>query len=270
MEDRKSVEGWGPVGARDHADWLNSLSGSAVTGFHPRPTDHDGLWILNAMYERTTGTARESHHERHRRDLASGAEPPLVIGDWNELEDGHGMTVTGGSMGWSEHPGTGWRRLPWRELAERTGDPISPPGLPPCYRAFPSAKMDGSWPTSIEPPTEGSLDIESFRALAKVLREHAGSDTVVMAFYCQLYTGDFDDLYILQGTLGTLEELEHHWMPYSPSNIWPSDRSWLMTTDTDLWGTQVSGPSELLAAVEADTGLETVRLPPLDTAEDDA
>jgi hypothetical protein len=43
----------------------------------------------------------------------------------------------------------------------------------------------------------------------------------------------------------------------SPSNIWPEDRSWFVYTDSDLHGTRVSGPAELIASLAADNALET-------------
>lgn len=45
----------------------------------------------------------------------------------------------------------------------------------------------------------------------------------------------------------------------TPSNSWPADRSWLVYTDRDLQGTKVSGSCELIAALEADERLETIR-----------
>ena len=47
----------------------------------------------------------------------------------------------------------------------------------------------------------------------------------------------------------------------TPDNIWPVDRSWLLTTDWDLWGTRIAGPPDVIAAIEADPELETVHYP---------
>ncbi|MFF8264442.1 hypothetical protein [Streptomyces virginiae] len=30
---------------------------------------------------------------------------------------------------------------------------------------------------------------------------------------------------------------------FSPSNLWPEDRSWILCTDCDLWATKASAPS---------------------------
>ncbi|MCD2191717.1 hypothetical protein [Actinomycetospora soli] len=45
----------------------------------------------------------------------------------------------------------------------------------------------------------------------------------------------------------------------TPDNVWPLDRSWLLTTDYDLWATRLAGPAALIAAIEADPELETTR-----------
>jgi len=34
-----------------------------------------------------------------------------------------------------------------------------------------------------------------------------------------------------------------------------------LTTDWDLWGTRIAGPPDVIAAIEADPELETVRYP---------
>jgi hypothetical protein len=44
----------------------------------------------------------------------------------------------------------------------------------------------------------------------------------------------------------------------TPDNIWPADRSWLLWTHHDLWGTRLIGSPEVVAAVETDPELETV------------
>ncbi|MFE2413420.1 hypothetical protein ACFXDE_34300 [Kitasatospora sp. NPDC059408] len=36
---------------------------------------------------------------------------------------------------------------------------------------------------------------------------------------------------------------------FSPSNVWAADRSWLLCTDYDLWGTKVAGPPGLVEAL---------------------
>jgi hypothetical protein len=250
---------------RSAVAWLAELDPDSVTGFDIERGKPGSLWILNAMYEQMESAGIETHDERHKRMLASGEVEPWRVGDWVET-DAPGMRVPGGDLGWVEDPGPGWRRLRWHELAERIGDPVVPMDMKPEYRypslqVFPSVKRDGSWPTSIQPPTEGSLDRESFRALVQILRAFSGADTEVFALWCQLIARDFDVFEVYQGLLHDAESLELFDYQGSPANIWPADRSWLVYTDWDLWGTKVSGPPELLAMIEADDFLETIRLP---------
>ncbi|MGW4840943.1 hypothetical protein [Streptomyces globisporus] len=48
---------------------------------------------------------------------------------------------------------------------------------------------------------------------------------------------------------------------FSPSNLWAEDRSWVLRTDYDLWGTKVAGPPALIDALLNDRQIEAVRLP---------
>ncbi|QSB04208.1 hypothetical protein [Natronoglycomyces albus] len=231
-------------------------------GYDPSPGTA-ALWVLNAMYEQESPIVEETHDEQHRRRLAAGEVEPWRLGDFDE-RDHPELTVPGGGLGWADHPGPGWKRLRWHQLAERIGDPIVRLGHDtfypiPSLRSFPSVKRDGSWPASIQPPTEGSLDWESFRALAAVLCEFSGPETVVYAHWCDAITAE--EFTVFEGRLADLEALRLLPFSSSPSNIWPADRSWLLYTDWDLWGTKVTGPAELLARLEADDFLETAWLP---------
>lgn len=204
-----------------------------LTGFMPPPMP-DAVWVLNAMYE----------HER---------EPSETV-------------TTGGGLGRAGHPGPGWRRLRWAELARRTGDPVVPAGMMPCYRCFPSIKKEGSWPLGIIPPTEGSLDRETWTRLIGVLTEFgpAGRDTACLAYYNPLTLGaeDFDNLHVRAGRLGDAGLLyDHSEADFSPSNLWAEDRSWCLCTDYDLWATKVAGPPALIDALLSDAEIEAVRLP---------
>lgn len=246
--------------------WLAEHDPDSITGFDIERGRPGSLWILNAMYEQEAPVGTETHDERHKRRLSSGEVEPWRVGDWVETDTPE-LKVPGGSLGWQGSPGTGWHRLRWSELAERVGDPVVPMHVPesmryPSYHAFPSAKRNSSWPVSIQPPTEGSLDRESFQALMGVLRRFSGDEEAeVSAHWCQCVTVDFDDFEVYRGLLRDAESLELLAYRSSPSNLWPIDRSWLVYTDWDLWGTKVSGPPELLAMIEADDFLEAVRLP---------
>jgi hypothetical protein len=174
--------------------------------------------------------------------------------------------ATGGGLGRAEHPGPGWRRLYWAELARRTGDPVVPDGYRPSYHCFPSVRKDGSWPLNIEPPTEGSLDRETWNRLIGILTEHSpeGPDTRCLAYYnpLMLRFGDFDNLHVRTGRLGDAGVLyDNPEVDFSPSNLWAEDHSWVLWTDYDLWATKVSGSPALIEALLNDSEIEAVRLP---------
>ena len=60
------------------------------------------------------------------------------------------------------------------------------------------------------------------------------------------------------GELSQFGNGQDMWFIGTPSNFWPSDRSWFVYTDWDLWGTKVSGPAVLINAIRSDPNLETL------------
>jgi hypothetical protein len=237
-EEPNPMSGRWPLAPSGATDWLRELCGDGLTGFMP-PAMPDAVWVLNAMYEREQGP---------------GIDLDAV------------SITTGGSLGRARHPGPGWRRLRWTELARRTGDPIVPDGLLPCHRCFPAARRDGSRPLGAVPPTEGSLDRETWNRLIAVLTRYspAGPETRCLAYYSPLTLGavDFASLHVRTGRLGDAEVLyDHSEADFSPSNLWPDDRSWVLCTDYDLWGTKVAGSPALVDALLNDSEIEAIRLP---------
>lgn len=258
--DSVSVQ-W-PLAPPGSTDWLLELCGDGLAGFMP-PAIPDAVWVLNAMYEHDQGRSDMSYDEYRRACLADENIEPHIVGDINLDAI---TTTTGGDLGRAEHPGTGWRRLRWSELAQRTGDPLVPDGLLPSYRCFPSVKKDGSWPLHIIPPSEGSLDRETWNRLIAVLGEHcpAGAGTRCLAYYSPLMLGatDSQNLHVRAGRLGDAEILyDNPEVDFSPSNLWAEDHSWVVYTDYDLWATKVAGSRALIDALLNDTEIEAVRLP---------
>ncbi|MFD4657765.1 hypothetical protein ACFWP2_19300 [Kitasatospora sp. NPDC058444] len=184
-----------------------------------------------------------SYHE-YRQVCVAGGSIQLAALAGIDLEAG---IVTGGGLGRAEHPGRGWRRLRWAELAGRIGDPVVPDGRLPFHRCFPSVKKEGSWPLGIVPPTEGSVDRGTWDRLIAVLTEYspAGPGTPCLAYYNPLMVTavDFGDLRVRAGRLGdAVIVYDNPEAGFSPSNLWAEDRSWVLCTDYDLWGTKVAGP----------------------------
>ncbi|MEU8185381.1 hypothetical protein AB0B85_27825 [Micromonospora sp. NPDC049044] len=212
-------------------------------------------WILHAMYENASHAGRGTHHEVRRRGLESGDLAPLIVGGV-DLDDG--TIDTGTPLGFVVRPGSAWRRVLWSQQPGQAPDPR----YPPCHRWFPHQ----SWPVAVQPPPEGSLDEESLTALLDTLCRHSvdGSGTDCVAFFASLPANDYDHVHVWRGPLSAVPELlEERGGSYlfSPTNLWPTDRSWFVWTDYDLQGTRVSGPTPLIEAVRSNPVLETVDWP---------
>ncbi|MFW6639308.1 hypothetical protein ACOALZ_04630 [Nocardiopsis algeriensis] len=242
---------------------LAELTGDdGLTGFMPPPLP-DAVWVLHPMYEHEHGPSDRTYDDYHRARSANTGVSSWRFGDVDPTRVG---TVIGGGLGRAEHPGPGWRRLRWEELARRVGDPPVPEGLLPSYRCFPSAKRQGSWPLGIVPPTEGSLDRQSWKRLIEILDQcsPAGADTRCLSYHSPLTlrTADYGSLHVRAGRLGDAEILyDFPEADFSPSNLWAEDCSWVVCTDYDLWATKVAGPAALIEALLSDTEIEAVRLP---------
>ncbi|MFJ3903601.1 hypothetical protein [Streptomyces sp. NPDC090025] len=219
-----------PLAPASTADWLAELTQEdGLTGFEA-PRRPDAAWVLGGMYERGENAGESVNHSQSR----------------------------------DEHPGPGWRRLRWAELAARLGDPVVPPDTYPCFNCFPSERDADIRPGSVEWPAEGSLDRPTWDRLIGFLTEHSpqGPDTPCLAYYNPIIARDYDEKHIRSGRLGDARALfDHPDIYYTPSNLWPADRSWVVCTDYDLWATKVCGPGPLVEALLADAELEAVRLP---------
>lgn len=211
------------------------------------------------MYENAALSSLGTHDDLHRRRLDAGTIAPLIIGD---VDLDEGTTVTGSVLGWIVRPGAPWARVTWSDYLARFPDLVPDRSVPPCFRWFPG----GSQPVAVEPPPEGSMDEESLDALPRRLAGHeqARGAGEVFAFYSPMASADFDQAHLWRGGLDEIPELiEENGGPYgfSPSNIWPEDRSWFVWTDYDLSGTKVSGSADLIDAVRSDACLETIDWP---------
>lgn len=153
-------------------------------------------------------------------------------------------------------PGPGWRRVRWGELAARFGSSLQGQQYPPCFRWFP----DEGWPDDLLPPTEGSLDEPTARRLIAHLSTASSSSECVAAysFLAGRWPDNGNPCFV--GQVDRLLDLCEQGFG-TPSNFWANDQSWFVYTDWDLWATKVNGPRSLIAALEADTELETISWP---------
>ncbi|WP_156937552.1 hypothetical protein [Haloglycomyces albus] len=201
------------------------------------------------MYENPEAASSITHDDAERQESAERG-----------MDTNSSLITTGVGGGWMGYYDPPWQRLRWEELSARTGDPIVPPDYPPCRRAFPSATTNGAWPISIDLPLEGSIDEPTFVRLSEVLNELYYPEQTVYVHYCELQFMEFDEPYVLRGTLKDLTKLTDGPAMSSPHNMWPDDRSWVTYTDFDLWGTKIVGTPELEKALESDPEFETIRI----------
>jgi len=223
-----------------------------VTGFSPSGWEAQ-TWVLHAMYEDPELHVGWSHDEFRRKAVEAGEIEPTYVGEVNLDEE---TTDTGIPLGYVRRPGASWRRLLWRDHLG-WGDEEAPSyPMAPCFRWFP----DSSFPASVSAPPEGSLDEESLGALLEVLAAHT-ADREVRCLYASLATPSWRRPELWVGPLSQVPSLLEDnggRYGYTPNNLWPEDRSWFVWTDSDLQGTRVSGARQLVDAVKAAAGLETL------------
>lgn len=202
------------------------------------------------MYENSKLSLSTTYDEVLKARISAGEVKPVMIG--NVDLNGVG-TLTGGTLGYTDYPGNDWVRVRWKSWASRTGlDLEGAPTFPPSSSWFPAR----SWPISVIPPGEGSIDGESLRALSRILPDA----DLCYSMPAALTTHRFEENVVNESTFAELIDLlESGSLTFSPANIWPEDRSWFIYTDYDLWATRVSGPADLIARIETDPDLETIR-----------
>jgi hypothetical protein len=241
-------------------DWLRGRVADDVhTGL-----DAEGwpaaVWLLHPMYECRDLNDGRTHDDVHQQRLARGElrRDGVARGDLDSLG-----VLTGGGLGWSEPPSAPWKRLRWTDLAARLKITLGVQDVPPCFRWF----SYRSWPASLLPPSEGSLDAMTMdRLLVHLAAQDArGMSTPCYAYYALAPMFD-DRLTAFRGPLGSIPPLvdQSQGRVASPSNFWPEDRSWFVYTDWDLWATKVSGPTRLIQRLRNDPDLETLVWQPRD------
>ena len=250
----------------------------------------DSIWLLHAMFERPD--VAPVTHDQWRR--AFDTERPDTTPTWEELRtlftdnfaevsedrlravvdavrqtrrpDGgvlvataEGLVDTGIPLGYTRTPtGPHWRRLWWREWSARCGRSLGDQAYAPGYSWF-----DDSFPVSVQPPPEGSLDELTWGRLLDLLRQHVGDTVSVTAYYAPAAPSGRQDWAMFAGMLSEASDLvTGRGLTCTPSNLWPDDQSWFIYTDADLMATKVSGSAALVAALVDDVHLETLRWEP--------
>ncbi|MEW5811463.1 MAG: hypothetical protein AB1925_18635 [Actinomycetota bacterium] len=170
-----------------------------------------------------------------------------------------GLVDTGIPLGYTHTPrGPHRRRLLWREWSDRCGRTLGNQPYAPGYSWFPD-----SFPANVQPPPEGSLDELTWGRLLGVLGQHSGDATAVTAYYAPAAPAGRQDWAMFAGMLPEATDLVvRSGLDCTPSNLWPDDRKWFVYTDADLMATKVSGSAALIAALEGDPHLETLRWEP--------
>ena len=219
-------------------------------GFDPIGPWPAAVWVLNAMYERD--------------DMPAGL---FVDQRWCD----HGK-------GFAGKPPAPWRRLSGSELGAREGFGFwavnaNGPKVPqadwedPCVMPTAAWPAVGpaeqlSWPASLLPPTEGSLDAESLDTVIAILTQHTTAPALAeCGFYYGAVAFMGEGATVYAGDLRHLPTLVRSARDFqlTPNNIWPADHSWLIYTDYDLNATRVTGSPELVEALCRDQDLDTVR-----------
>lgn len=252
----------------ERVEWAQFVDPVWSLGRHPVDfwTGHDiggweaSVWILHAMYEHPQFPSSLTHDDVERIERAAEPRDPSDLTEVERIvhEMGEESWLVGSPVGGSSSPGADWSRLHWRELAARLGIDLFGEPYVPCLRTFPY----DSWPASIQPPAEGSLDLEQLERLiahAADLSPH-GVETECIWWHSALGTSGNEAL-VYRGALrdAAASYMADGWRG-AGNNFWPLDRAWWAYSDYDLWGTKVSGSREFVDALLADPGLETVEL----------
>jgi len=200
------------------------------------------------MWENPAVDTPVSYHEWRVAAIAKGQIEPDMIGDVNldERTRSTGVSLT------MEKPPQGWQRLRWSTVASRIGVQLDPTQgvLEAQLRPFTTR---GSWPVSVVPPPEGTLDIESLALLARLLSQNTQVPTI--GYWFIDWMGGDGKL-----RLGSVEEIAEVAVDRkrSPNNWWPVDRSWLVWSDYDLQTSAVFGADHLINQIAAQTTIETM------------
>ena len=214
------------------------------------------VWILHPLWERRDGTPIATFDD----SLPSAPDRYERLGDGGVIDYGNAGKAAAEypPPGWPRAPGPQYRRLLWRDYADRYGVPMVLPGRDPAGEgALPGPHAGQMW-AHFDGPREGSLDVDTWLTLLDVLVPHTpgGADARCCVFYTPW--ADHDLPSVLCGPLSQARDLvDYTEREVSPQNIWPEDLAWLVYTDYDGVATRVSGTRALIHDLQVATELET-------------
>jgi hypothetical protein len=192
-------------------------------------------WILHAAYENTL------------LPTAMPEQEPVFVNGYDITKVGRATDIP---LGWVESPGADWKRLTWREQAERAGIQL---GVgrewPPSFHWAPDY-----FSGNIQGAPEGSLDLETYCEFLAQATHVTQSDCV--AYQANLWESPVAYVGALQDFPALLSKYD-----FTPTYIFPVGREWCLWTDYDLSGTLVCGDASFIEALEANPELETLVWP---------
>jgi hypothetical protein len=244
---------WQRVDPQEALSWTKLSLREVFTGIPPSGFEATAR-VLHAVFE-SSEASQATYDDVEKQIIDDGTLEPLIIGEVNLSAR---TTNTGVPLGIASRP-QGWGRVIWRDLADRYDtvlDAANVNALRPLQRAIGS-----SWPISLQPPPQGSLDTESLEALASILGRRTGGQGCYF-YYCMLGVRDTppDEMEprVYRGSLSGILDLAYSdEVSGSPQNWWPADHSWLVYTDWDLCDTTIGGSRALIADLRESVEIET-------------
>ncbi len=230
------------------ADWI--LGGlTALDAYNPDvgsplscllPAGFDGyVKILDVVVERADGGKSLSD------EVGSDADLPTLVPSLGSRKAGR--------------PERGVRKTTWRELSARLGLTLHPEFEPNCVNE--AIRSESAQLTIEIPVKEGTLSEETFLGLLECFRRQ--SPNAEFFFHWDLlkmlHAGS-DSAYTLVGPGDTLPSNWPRMLDFTPSYVWPTDRSWILATDYDLSFSVVACGRDLADALLRHARIETIEM----------
>jgi hypothetical protein len=205
-------------------------------------------WTLTwDQWEKQTGV-KEARLHRMRARSPSGEQIANALSNMQ-------------SPGGSPLPGAELRRISWREIARRHDLDVRAMVKDWALWRPLSSVLDGPPRYLVGAAVEGLIDPESAAHLITALRRVEGDESCLFHFFSGLVGGwGHDTPFVVKGSLEDMNDLITERAKRGgagPDYWWPEDRRWCVYTDYDSTVTWVGGSSDLIAAIEDDSWIET-------------